>query len=160
MDHSDIEVLSIGGRFKLRAWFHDHTMGQLHKVKAVFEGTIIGNNSIEKVLKLGQVFIDGHPLTSKYALDYDSIIEDLTEGLDMDQHEPISELVIQDKTPLPPLPVILERMYHLAVWDNLGHQYLPIFDYEWLEVTNYMPAEEAIPHNVQLWYRDERTSNE
>lgn len=51
---------------------------------------------------------------------------------------------------------MLEAMYRLAVWDNKGRQYLPVWDYEWRDVENYMPAEEAIVHNVTLWLNDEK----
>lgn len=49
---------------------------------------------------------------------------------------------------------MLETMYRLAVWDHHGRQYLPTWDYEWRKVENYMPAEEAIRHNVTLWLND------
>lgn len=52
------------------------------------------------------------------------------------------------------LQEMLERMYRLSVWTNEGKQYLPIFDYEWRDVTSYVPAEEAIIHNTTLWLNE------
>ena len=52
------------------------------------------------------------------------------------------------------LPAMLERMYKLSVWTGEGKQYLPVFDYEWRDITNYLPAKEAITHNTLLWFHD------
>lgn len=51
---------------------------------------------------------------------------------------------------------MLETMYRLAVWDSEGRQYLPVWDYEWRHVTNYVPAEEAIKTNLRNWINDEK----
>ena len=49
---------------------------------------------------------------------------------------------------------MLETMYRLSVWDSKGRQYLPVWDYEWQDVTTYIPAEDAIRTNVTAWLRD------
>ncbi len=58
------------------------------------------------------------------------------------------------------LPAMLERMYALSVWNSEGKQFLPTFDYEWRDVTNYLPAEEAIMHNTNLWFQDQGTPHD
>jgi hypothetical protein len=42
-------------------------------------------------------------------------------------------------------------MHSLAVWDNKGHQYLPIFDRNWEHVEMYAPALEAEEININNW---------
>lgn len=49
---------------------------------------------------------------------------------------------------------MLTYMYSISVWDNEGRQYLPVFDYEWKQVTNYAPAREAISTNTNSWFQD------
>lgn len=38
----------------------------------------------------------------------------------------------------------LLQMYRMAVWDNAGRMYLPVWDYENKEITNYARANEAL----------------
>ena len=49
---------------------------------------------------------------------------------------------------------MLERMYRLSVWDEKGRQFLPVFDYEWRDVTGYARAETAITTNTTMWLKD------
>ncbi len=49
---------------------------------------------------------------------------------------------------------MLIRMYTLAVWDNKGKLYLPIFDSTWDHVIEYRRGPTAIKHNSSLWIQD------
>ncbi len=51
---------------------------------------------------------------------------------------------------------MLIRMFHLAVWDNAGRQYLPVFDYDG-SVMVYARAYEAIKTNTNEWTQEHRS---
>ena len=46
---------------------------------------------------------------------------------------------------------MLIRMFKMAVWDNQGRQYLPVFNFDWKHVLHYAPAEDASGQNTTRW---------
>jgi len=49
-------------------------------------------------------------------------------------------------------------MYSLSVWDRLGRQYLPVFDYGWQHVSHYDFAEAAIKTNWENYFSENRST--
>ena len=45
------------------------------------------------------------------------------------------------------------QMHRLAVWDNKGREYLPLYGYDW-QIEAYAPAKEAIDIFWTVWYQE------
>ena len=58
---------------------------------------------------------------------------------------------------MPKLYDMLTRMYSLSVWDAVGRQYLPVFDYDWRNVSHYECAKTAIQTNWDNYFSETNT---
>lgn len=78
MKHSAIRLFRIGDGVKLKIIVADPDMDPPDN-EMVMEGIVTMNEAIAQTLTLGNPFVDDLPFATQYVIDYDAILEDLTD---------------------------------------------------------------------------------